>query len=261
MTKPNMGIAVKVLSEISKSEYWEEDGEFYNGEHDSFPITYWKSDGLGVDACIALILCWLGAADRIEQPDPAKGIEYDIRTDWGDYHFEISENMGLENWCNYFPLPLPNKSYKFEIGNSTKGKLGLVARVNGDTPEEALTTLKELLFEEYDISKMLNWPSDGQYVCVYTNYRAITVEDIDHSETEEDGPYELGDPYVDDEGYPTWDITVTDVDKPIRMYKHSGMYDFFYDTEIEPFYQSFSDDFPKEADFIEMIKAARRKWF
>lgn len=72
--------------------------------------------------------------------------------------------------------------YHFSIGNSSEGAIGLSARVTGSSREDALATLLDSLQEAHDIS-----PDDPfvDYINVYINHEAITVEDINEVEGDE----------------------------------------------------------------------------
>ena len=72
------------------------------------------------------------------------------------------------------------KSYHFDLGNSTDGPIGFCARVTADSPEEALAALKDALPDDIQLS--MSWADVArgvEYMTVYLNPSAITVDDID----------------------------------------------------------------------------------
>lgn len=83
-------------------------------------------------------------------------------------------------------------SYLFSLGNSSTGPVGFCARVTGDTPEAALATLKEHLDSimggrgGLEAHKFFDTNESIEYVTVYFNADAITVTDIEESETEDE---------------------------------------------------------------------------
>ena len=77
------------------------------------------------------------------------------------------------------------KSYHFSVGNSTDGPIGMCARVLADSEEEAVTIFHEALLE-YENVRPAAHEDRIEYIHVYFNDEAITVEDID--EVDEDGP-------------------------------------------------------------------------
>ena len=72
------------------------------------------------------------------------------------------------------------KSYHFDLGNSSDGPIGFCARVTASSPEEALAALKDALPEDNQLS--MSWADVArgmEYMTVYLNPSAITVDDID----------------------------------------------------------------------------------
>lgn len=85
----------------------------------------------------------------------------------------------------------PLKSYKFEIGNSSKGSLGLVIRVNARSRKEALDTANDFLssLDTVDLMKDSgSEPADGTEGVEYCNvYLAgnLTLRSLQANETED----------------------------------------------------------------------------
>lgn len=72
------------------------------------------------------------------------------------------------------------KSYHFDLGNSSSGPIGFCARVTANSPEEALAALKDALPEDIQLSMAWGDVARGvEYMTVYLNPAAITVDDID----------------------------------------------------------------------------------
>ena len=74
------------------------------------------------------------------------------------------------------------KSYLFSLGNSTDGPVGFCARVKGTSPEDALAKLRAALPE---VVEVLDGNSDDdaiEYLNVYINPDAVTVEGIEDQE-------------------------------------------------------------------------------
>jgi hypothetical protein len=71
-------------------------------------------------------------------------------------------------------------SYHFDIGNSSTGPVGVCARVNADSPEQALTRLQDYLaaLEEIELKRIAGAEPYIEYCNVYTGPENITVEDI-----------------------------------------------------------------------------------
>jgi len=74
-------------------------------------------------------------------------------------------------------------SYLFSVGNSTDGHIGLCARVNAASKQEALKKVKHNIEINSNSMCMLDVKSsylkDADYVCVYVNPDAFTIEDIE----------------------------------------------------------------------------------
>jgi len=78
--------------------------------------------------------------------------------------------------------------FKFEFGNSTVGPLGMVARVTAPDKATALRLLQERIENAYpgqDVNLHLG-DAPVEYVNVYVNAEAMTLDDIDDDETEDD---------------------------------------------------------------------------
>ena len=78
-------------------------------------------------------------------------------------------------------------SYHFDIGNSSTGPLGFCARVTAYSKEEAVEVLRNRFSRdicEHEIGKQ--GIRSGDYCCVYFNADAITVNDIDDWESEDE---------------------------------------------------------------------------
>ena len=72
------------------------------------------------------------------------------------------------------------KSYHFDLGNSADGPIGFCARVTASSPDEALAALKDALPEDIQLSTSWEDVARGvEYIEVYLNHAAITVDDID----------------------------------------------------------------------------------
>ena len=76
-------------------------------------------------------------------------------------------------------------SYHFSVGDSADGHIGLCARVDADTKEEAVVAVKAVI-EEFVREFRLKFLSKGtfaehgvEYFNVYLNPDKFTVEDID----------------------------------------------------------------------------------
>lgn len=75
---------------------------------------------------------------------------------------------------------MPN--YKFNIGNSGTGGIGLVGRVSGSTPELALATLQEVLKDALNSDGAVRVRTNDpavEYIDIYISPENITVENID----------------------------------------------------------------------------------
>jgi hypothetical protein len=83
------------------------------------------------------------------------------------------------------------KSYLFSCGDSGRGPVGFCARVEAETPEEALALLREALPEEVPVpihDDQGNRDGRFEYVNVYLSAENVTLADIDEGETEEVEP-------------------------------------------------------------------------
>ena len=76
------------------------------------------------------------------------------------------------------------RSFHFDIGNSTDGPVGLCARINADTPQEATARLRELLEHHTDLHNSVQlWRDGEQYISVYVNTEYPIPAHIDDDET------------------------------------------------------------------------------
>lgn len=78
------------------------------------------------------------------------------------------------------------KSYHFNLGNSTKGPIGMCAQVKATSKKEAVEILQRVLPEELEIKHQVEDTDEIEYVNVYFGSENITIEDIDDVEDEED---------------------------------------------------------------------------
>lgn len=82
------------------------------------------------------------------------------------------------------------KNYLFSLGNSTDGPVGFCVRVIAPSKKVALQKLKEALPQDLELESFVD-PDEGpdtarvEYFNVYINPDAITVKDIEDSETED----------------------------------------------------------------------------
>jgi len=82
--------------------------------------------------------------------------------------------------------------YKFDVGNTADGPIGMVANIKDATPEKALERLRAMLPEAWDTDELYDLSPEGmeadEYIAVYFNSEAITTSDIaetlDSSEVE-----------------------------------------------------------------------------
>lgn len=78
---------------------------------------------------------------------------------------------------------MAQKSYHFDLGDSTFGPVGFCASVTADSPEHAVAMLKEKLGNQFGGQYDLDEAEDGElgidYVSVYFNFANITIHDID----------------------------------------------------------------------------------
>ena len=84
------------------------------------------------------------------------------------------------------------KSYHFDLGNSSTGPIGFCACVTADSPKQALAALKDALPNDLQLSMAWGDVARGvEYMTVYINPDAITVDDIDEvNDLETDGDEE-----------------------------------------------------------------------
>lgn len=75
------------------------------------------------------------------------------------------------------------KSYHFSLGNSTDGPVGFCARIYAGSPEEAVATLQSDLPAEMS-AKSPYATNQTEYIQVYFNPDAISVDDIDEEDDE-----------------------------------------------------------------------------
>lgn len=83
-------------------------------------------------------------------------------------------------------------SFHFDMGNSAEGPIGLCARINAKTAEEAVERLREA-FEEIagdlgEIELHTSWENreKGEYICIYLNSDNIEKNQIDEMEYTKD---------------------------------------------------------------------------
>ena len=69
------------------------------------------------------------------------------------------------------------KSWIINIGDSTKGQIGMVCVVRADTAEEALQKFKEQVPETIELKKQ-GFGGDFEYINVYTNVEVVTLADV-----------------------------------------------------------------------------------
>ena len=85
--------------------------------------------------------------------------------------------------------PLPGgrdkkNSYLFSIGNSTDEPIGFCVRVFAPTAEVALTKIRKALWDQYNDQAIADVVVPGlEYCTIYVNPDAITIDDIEESET------------------------------------------------------------------------------
>ena len=77
-------------------------------------------------------------------------------------------------------------SFHFDVGNSSTGPIGLCARVVATTKQAALQKARDALPEFVEIPTPDH--PDIEYIHVYLNGNAITVEDIDDREAVDNPP-------------------------------------------------------------------------
>lgn len=81
------------------------------------------------------------------------------------------------------------KSYLFSFGNSTVGPVGACARVEAESPEEALRIVKAAAPKVEELATLdtqhYKAGSGIEYFSVYFNHEAFTLDHIEESETEE----------------------------------------------------------------------------
>jgi hypothetical protein len=70
--------------------------------------------------------------------------------------------------------------YKLDIGDSTKGQIGLCAYVEADSREEAYEEFKDIFGETIEIE------GGRYYQNVYLNWEKITVDDVVLSDSQPD---------------------------------------------------------------------------
>jgi len=75
------------------------------------------------------------------------------------------------------------RTFKFDLGNSNNGPVGLVANIRAVSPEAALTRLRKLLPGAWDTDQLTFLRPDGldtadEYLVVYFNAANITTADI-----------------------------------------------------------------------------------
>jgi hypothetical protein len=85
------------------------------------------------------------------------------------------------------------KSFHFDLGNSSEGPVGFCAVVKARTREDALALLKEALPSEQLVSDPYadaDERGEVEYIQVYFNENAVTVDDIDSEDDTEDADEE-----------------------------------------------------------------------
>ena len=70
------------------------------------------------------------------------------------------------------------KSWIINIGDSTKGQIGLVCVIKAETAEEALQKFKEQVPETLELKKQ-GFGEDFEYINVYVNVEAVTLADVE----------------------------------------------------------------------------------
>src|ERR1035438_5746978 len=84
------------------------------------------------------------------------------------------------------------KSYHFDVGNTTQGKIGMCLRVNAEKAEQAVGFVNEFLADrghEFQIEGpgAVDEKTAGvEYCTVYLNPAGLTVSDIDEENDAED---------------------------------------------------------------------------
>lgn len=84
------------------------------------------------------------------------------------------------------------KSFHFDAGDSTKGPIGLCARVLATSKEEAVQILKAAMPDEVELKTFCTEETKPrvEYLNVYINQNAFSAKDIDdveECEEEDDG--------------------------------------------------------------------------
>lgn len=79
---------------------------------------------------------------------------------------------------------LPVKRFHFDVGNSTKGQVGVAGIVLARDKQEALEILHRNLPDEYELMLDPDEKTDGkkpgvEYICVFCNTQAVKLEDIE----------------------------------------------------------------------------------
>jgi hypothetical protein len=83
------------------------------------------------------------------------------------------------------------KSFLVDAGNSSKGPVGFCMRVKAYTKEEAIEIAKQVMPEAIEVDRGYLWDEGDnlvdrvEYLNVYFNDQALTVADIEESETED----------------------------------------------------------------------------
>ena len=79
---------------------------------------------------------------------------------------------------------MSNRSYHFSLGNSSEGPVGFCARITASSKEAAVAKLQMALFDALDHPVCGEDADDIEYIQVYFNSDAITVDDIDEVDNE-----------------------------------------------------------------------------
>ena len=74
------------------------------------------------------------------------------------------------------------KCFKFDVGNSSTGPIGMVLRAYAHTAEEAVVIANAYLQSQDDV-EMKNIPRNVQYCNIY--FGTLTINDLELSETED----------------------------------------------------------------------------
>jgi len=75
-------------------------------------------------------------------------------------------------------------SYHFSMGDSSRGPIGLCARVDADSEEQALSRLQDYLAacEDFELKRHVGSEPHIEYCNVYIAVENMTIKDIDEVE-------------------------------------------------------------------------------